>query len=99
MRQRLAVLPDKTIVIFLSFNIDRTGKAYISTDVLPQLAQSCSAPIYALNETYFGSGIVGGRLLSYEAVGFSAAEIGVRILAGESVQSIPPQTVPSRHHG
>ena len=95
MRERLAVLPDKTIIIFLSFNIDRNGKAYVSTDVLPQLAQSCNAPIYAQNQTYFGNGIVGGRLLSYEAVGFSAAEIGVRILSGESAQKIPPQTIPS----
>ena len=99
MRERLAVLPDKTIIIFLSFNIDRNGKAYVSTDVLPQLAQSCNAPIYAQNQTYFGNGIVGGRLLSYEAVGFSAAEIGVRILSGESAQKYSSANCPERHHG
>jgi signal transduction histidine kinase len=59
------------------------------------LAQGCNAPIYAQNQTYFGNGIVGGRLLSYEAIGLNAAEIGVRILAGESALNIPPQTVPS----
>ena len=94
-RQRLAVLPDKTIVIFLSFNSDSAGKTHTSPDVLSLLAPSSTAPIYAQSEILFGHGIVGGRLLSYEALGLSAGQMGSRILAGESAQSIPPQTVPS----
>lgn len=95
MRQRLAVLPEQTVVIFLSFNSDGSGKAYVSHEVVSRLAESSSAPIYSLNQSYFGSGIVGGRLLSYEAVGLSAAEIGVRILGGERAQNISPRIVPS----
>lgn len=94
-RQQLAVLPDKTIVIFLSFNSDRAGKVYTSADALSLLDASSSAPIYIQSEIYLGYGTVGGRLLSYEALGLSAGQMGLRILAGESAQSIPPQTVPS----
>lgn len=94
-RQRLAVLPDKSIVMFLSFNADSAGKIYLSPDVVSQLASTSPAPIYASLETHLGHGIVGGQLLSYEALGLAAGRMGLRILAGESAQSIAPQTVPS----
>jgi PAS domain S-box-containing protein len=34
-------------------------------------------------------------MISYEALGDAAAGLGLRVLAGESPQNIPPQTVPS----
>src|SRR4030095_2581998 len=40
-------------------------------------------------------GMVGGRLIDYEAMGTRAAEMGLRILARESPQSIPAQTAPN----
>ena len=94
-RQRLAVLPDKTIVIFLSFNADSLGKAHSNPEVISLLASTSTAPIYGSSETFLGYGIVGGRLLSFEALGLSAGQIGLRILRGESAQNIAPQTVPS----
>jgi len=42
-----------------------------------------------------GSGMVGGRSVNYEDIGARAAEVGLRVLAGERPQVIPPQTVPS----
>ena len=38
---------------------------------------------------------MGGQLLNYEGLGAAAGQMGLRILAGESPQSIAPQTVPS----
>lgn len=95
MRQRLATLPDKTVVMFLSFNVDSAGKRYTSPEVLAQISPTSRAPIYGNSDINLGHGIVGGRLLSYEQLGFAAARIGLRILAGESAQNIPPQTIPS----
>ena len=94
-RQRLAVLPDKTIVIFLSFNSDSAGKVYTGPEALSLLGVSSRAPIYIQSQINLGYGSVGGRLLSYEALGLSAGQMGLRILAGESAQSIAPQIVPS----
>ena len=95
LRQRLAVLPAKTIVLFLTFNTDSAGKTYHSFEVVSLLASSSTAPIYGQSQTLLGNGIVGGRLLSYEALGLAAGQIGFRILGGESAQSIAPQTIPS----
>ena len=94
-RQRLAVLPDETIVIFLSFNSDSSGKSYTGPEVVSLLAPSSNAPIYGQSDILFGHGIVGGRLQSFEALGLSAAQMGLRVLAGESARNIAPQTVPS----
>ena len=93
-REQLAVLPDKTIVIFLSFNSDRAGKVYPGPEAL-SLLEFSSAPIYIQSQIYLGYGAVGGRLLSYEALGLSAGQMGLRILAGERAQNIAPQIVPS----
>ena len=94
-RRRLAVLPDKAVVMYLSFNVDSAGKVYMSPDVVSQVASTSRAPIYGSVETYLGQGIVGGQLLSFEALGVAAGQMGLRVLAGESAQNIAPQTVPS----
>jgi PAS domain S-box-containing protein len=94
-RQRLAILPEKTIVIFLAYNNDTTGKAYSGREVLSLLASTSNAPVYGVSQTLLGYGIVGGSLLSYEALGLAGGQMGLRILAGESPQNIAPQTLPS----
>ena len=94
-RQRLALLPDKTIVIFLSFSSDRAGTTYQSFEVISLLASTSSAPIYGMSQTLLGNGIVGGHLLSYEALGLVAGQMGLRILAGEGPKNITPQVIPS----
>jgi PAS domain S-box-containing protein len=94
LRTRLAGLPDKSIVFYLSVQSDSPAKIYDNTEVLSLLAQSSRAPIYGASQTYIGRGLIGGRLIDYEALGIRAAEVGLRILAGESPQNIPPLTVP-----
>ena len=94
-RQRLTTLPEKTIVIFLSFNRDAAGTPYQSPEVAALLASSSRAPIYAQSQVLLGSGIVGGRLMSYQGMGLSAAQLGLRILGGENVKNIGPQTDPT----
>ena len=100
MRQRLAVLPDKTIVIFLSFNTDARVRSTASPErPSPVGSQSSSAPIYVhVGQTYFGNGIVGGRLLSYEAVGLSAATDGRAHPRRRERSEYSSANCPERHH-
>ena len=95
LKNKLAELPDKTIILYLSISSDNVAKIYNNPDVLALLAPSANAPIYGPSQTYMGTGMIGGRLIDYEAIGTRAAEMGLRILAGESPQNIPPQTIPS----
>src|SRR5205085_10210729 len=64
-RQRLAGLPNHSIVIFLSYNSPSTT----SQQALSLLAASSSAPVYTQTQSSLGYGSVGGQLLSYEALG------------------------------
>lgn len=95
LRRNLSSQPAGTIVLFLSFLLDSAGNGYSLPEAVSLAAPSTSAPIYVAVQSGFVTGVVGGRMISYEALGKGGAELGLRVLAGESAQSIPPQTVPS----
>jgi formate hydrogenlyase transcriptional activator len=95
LRKELAGLPPHTIVFFLSFLLDSAGNAYSLPESVSLVAPSSSAPIYLVVQSGFVPGVVGGLMISYEALGKSGADLGLRVLAGERPRDIPPQTVPS----
>jgi ABC-type uncharacterized transport system substrate-binding protein len=95
LRDRLSVLPDRSIVMYLSFLGDNTGNSYRNTEVLSLLSSSSNAPFYSFSQALIGHGTVGGQLTDYEAIGNLAGENGQRILNGESPRDIPSQTVPN----
>ena len=95
LRKELASLQPNTLVIFLGFMLDRAGNGYSMPEAASLVAPSSSAPIYVPMQSAFRPGVVGGRMISHEALGKAGAELGLRVLAGERPQDIPPQTVPS----
>ena len=95
LRTRLASLPDQSIVFYLWVSAEGAPQISTNSEVISRLAPSSSAPIYGTSQTYMGSGMIGGRLVDFEALGTRAGEMGLRILAGESPENIPLQTVPS----
>ena len=96
MRNALARLPPNTIVFFVSNMRDRVGNTYESPDYLRQVSAASAAPIYGTTEGQMGDGgIVGGRLLSFEALGVEAGRVGLRVIAGEKPEAIAPHVVPS----
>lgn len=94
-RQRLASLPKKSIVIFISVFLDRAGRSYSGPEALSLLTPSIRVPLYGMSRTFLGSGVVGGSVLDFELIGGRVGEIGLRVLGGERPEDIPPQTVPS----
>jgi len=95
LRQELASQPKKSVVLFISFMVDSAGNNFSLPEALSFVAPTSSAPIYAVAETQLGTGVVGGSVMSYGALGTSAAELALRILAGEKPQEIAPQGVPN----
>jgi PAS domain S-box-containing protein len=96
-RSRLAELPKDTIVLFLSIERDGTGRPYTSRDLIPAFSAASSAPIYGMSDGHIGFGIVGGSVISFEAQGKQAAEIGRRVLRGEKLADIPPAVATSSY--
>ncbi len=95
LKGKLARLPERSVVFYLAINSDNAARIYTNPEVLALLVPTSSAPIYGTTQVYMGTGIVGGRLIDYEGLGTHAAEMGLRILAGERPQNIPSQAMPS----
>ncbi len=95
MQKTLSELPQNTIVFFVSNIRDNSGNTYESPDYLRQVSPGSAAPLYGTTEAHLGAGIVGGRLLSFEALGVEGARIGLRVLGGEKPESIAPHAVPN----
>jgi len=87
LRGALSRLPDHTVVLYLTMFQDAAGAAFTPRQALQQFAPASRAPIYACYDTFLGHGIVGGEMVTFEQVGRKAAQLGMRILAGENPQS------------
>jgi signal transduction histidine kinase len=97
MRNALASLPPDTIVFFVSSIRDKVGNTYESPDFLRQISPASAAPIYGTTEGQLGHGIVGGSLLSFDALGNEGGQLGLRLLAGERPEAITPHGIPGIH--
>src|SRR5258705_182031 len=93
LKVQLAALPKNCIVIFLLFGTDRAGNKYSGPEVLSMTAPTSGAPMYGNSATSMGEGIVGGSLLSFEAIGKQIGDVSLRVLAGEQPKDIPSSTV------
>ena len=93
LKPQLGQLPSQTIVYLVSFTLDRNGVSYSTVEAAALLSAASNSPVYGPVDTQFGQGIVGGHLLSYEALGRRAADIAVHIFAGEQPGDIGVQMV------
>jgi len=87
--ERVAVLPEQSVVYYLHAFKDSNGTGFAPAEVLERLAVMANAPIYSHVDTFIDRGALGGHVYSHEAEGKVAARLGLRILAGEKPQSIP----------
>jgi len=77
------------VVLYFYLSTDGKGEAFAPWKVATMISEAANAPVYGMADTYLGMGIVGGTLLSLEATGRRAGEIGLRILNGENPADIP----------
>ena len=92
--KRSAALPPKSAIFFFSLSVDAAGVSYEGGRSFAGIRAVANAPIFSYIDTNFGSGIVGGSLISVNNAAQQAASIAVRILNGESPGGIKaPPTV------
>jgi signal transduction histidine kinase len=87
----VAALPEHTIVYYTHVFQDGAGKTVVPAHVLESLSYRANAPIYGHVDTYVGRGAVGGRVFRFASEGRTAAQLALRILAGETPQQIGVQ--------
>ena len=81
--QRVAALPQGTIVLFGGFSRDASGQDLIAAEVVRRVAASSRVPVYGPGEPYIGGGIVGGHVVSFTWQGVRAAELAAGVLSGD----------------
>jgi len=89
LKQKISNLPPDSVVYFVMMAEDGAGKRFALTDGLDEIAAASSVPIYTWHESYLGHGVVGGKLESSEKRARQLAEVALRVLRGEKVETIP----------
>ncbi len=73
-----------------SYSIDAEGTTFTGETLIGRIAAAAKTPVYVLNTHHLGTGAFGGNLLSPYLLGATAGELALRILGGESADSIEP---------
>jgi PAS domain S-box-containing protein len=78
----VAALPAHTVLLVGAFQRDAAGRNFLTGDAVARIAAAASVPTYALADTLVGRGTVGGRVVSFEALGVKTAELAAQVLQG-----------------
>ena len=87
--EHLRRLPSDSLVLALSYSIDKDGRVINHETISRLLSENSPVPVYGLHEERIGHGIVGGSLLGGRLQGVRAAEIALRVLDGAPASRIP----------
>ncbi len=87
---RLSRLPSDTIVLYTSIFQDAAGAHFIDANQsAPTVVGATNAPVFVLFDVNFGTGTVGGDIISFASDGKIAGQMAVSILNGEKLGNIP----------
>ena len=89
LREAVSALPAKTVILFSRMFRDGAGHAYVSSQVGKWIAQWSNAPVYIVTDAAFGTGAVGGALVTIDSLGKRAGELARQILTGTPPASLP----------
>jgi PAS domain S-box-containing protein len=91
-KNNVTALPPKSAIFYGLLIVDSASTLFNPGMALKDIIAVANSPVFALLESFFGLGTVGGRLMPERAAGLRAADAAVRILQGESPEhlSIPP---------
>jgi C4-dicarboxylate-specific signal transduction histidine kinase len=98
LQKRLRELGSESVVLTMGFHRDRDGRFYVLGDSIALIVAASSAPVYTASDLALGSGVVGGRMLSYEGTGRQYGQILERLFSGQPDWQRMPETNPSALH-
>ena len=89
LRQLVTQLPPKSAILFGRMFRDAAGQALISAQAGQEIARLANVPVYIMVDSNFGTGAVGGAVVSVEAFGRRAGEMARLILSGTAPDMLP----------
>jgi C4-dicarboxylate-specific signal transduction histidine kinase len=96
---RLRGLGPDTVVFTPGYSEDGAGRIMTPFESVKLMAAAASAPIYVPYSTYIGTGVVGGRMATYDAIGREAGGLVTALLAGAAPETVKvPKFTPTDLH-
>lgn len=89
LRRRVAMLPDRTAILYTSIYSDGEGTYYPPADAVALIAEVANRPIVVSAETFLGRGTTGGFVMLPQLIGEETARLALRILNGEAASNLP----------
>ncbi|MCF7954432.1 MAG: PAS domain S-box protein [Phycisphaerae bacterium] len=86
--ERLGKLSDKDAVLLCNFNRDAQGRYYSHEKSGRMISKASNAPVYAMEDHYLGTGVIGGFMTSSKDQGLIAGKICLDILKGGKIPDI-----------
>jgi signal transduction histidine kinase len=97
--RRLGELGDDAVVFTPGFFRDGEGREFTPHESVRAMAAASRAPVYSPFITHIGTGIVGGYMASFEAIGREAGRTVNELLAGAAPTAVRrPEMVPQTLH-
>ena len=93
MLTRAATMPPQSAILWILLSEDAAGIPHSQDRALETMREVASVPIFGIGDYELGRGIVGGPLMQIQALGQQAAEVGLRILKGQTPRGINPASV------
>lgn len=93
LEDRLSKLPPHSAAYYLAVSQDGAGQSFHPLEYLDRIAPKANAPIYCWVDSAIGHGVLGGSLYHQEEAIDRLGELAVRVLRGESADSIPVATL------
>ena len=89
LRAEVSTLSQDSLIFYLSFFKDNTGKTFTPGEAIPLISEASSVPFYGSVDYMLDQGIVGGMLKSSYFQGETAANQALKVLGGQNISSIP----------
>jgi signal transduction histidine kinase len=89
LEERISTLPPHSAVYHVLVTKDGTGERFRPLQYVDRVTAAANAPTYSWVDSAMGHGIVGGSLYSQSAAIERVAQLALRVLRGESPDSIP----------
>ena len=93
LERRVAMLPERSILLYLLVYQDRHGENLNPLDFLDRLTRLANRPTYSWVDSTMNRGVVGGRLRDQSALIAAVADKSIRVLRGELPRMIPVSTI------
>ncbi len=86
--------PARSLVLYLRHSQEDPGNVMYPQEIARLVADASPVPVYGINDSYMGNGVVGGVMRSARTTGTRLADITVRVLTGTSADAIAIEHLP-----